>query len=238
MNSVQKHNLFSVCQDYTDYMADSVQKSVLYWDVMRRRGNQYWEYMSKEVPHVLQFDYELIIDGRTLPQPVNYGIVRIKPPAGTVPDDRKRPFVVIDPRAGHGPGIGGFKPESEIGEAMRMGHHCYYIGFAPSPQPGQTIDAVIDAWEVFIQRVRELHPDTDGKPAVIGNCQAGWALMMLAAKQPELCGPIILVGSPLSYWAGVRGANPAFMPTSDTWGFSLQGMLQKKNTMSLQAILI
>jgi len=32
--------------------------------------------------------------------------------------------------------------------------------------------------------------------------------MMLAAKQPDLCGPIITAGSPLSYWAGVRGVNP------------------------------
>jgi hypothetical protein len=32
--------------------------------------------------------------------------------------------------------------------------------------------------------------------------------MMLAAKHPGLCGPIIVAGSPLSCWAGVRGANP------------------------------
>ena len=46
-----------------------------------------------------------------------------------------------------------------------------------------------------------------GKPVVIGNCQAGWALMMLAAKYPDLCGPLIVAGAPLSYWAGVRGVN-------------------------------
>ena len=43
---------------------------------------------------------------------------------------------------------------------------------------------------------------------MIGNCQAGWAIMMLAALRPELFGPIIVAGSPLSYWAGVHGANP------------------------------
>jgi hypothetical protein len=32
--------------------------------------------------------------------------------------------------------------------------------------------------------------------------------MMLAALRPELFGPIIVAGAPLSYWAGVRGANP------------------------------
>ena len=53
-----------------------------------------------------------------------------------------------------------------------------------------------------------MHPEADGKPCVIGNCQAGWAVMMLAAIRPELFGPIIIAGSPLSYWAGVRGKNP------------------------------
>ena len=53
-----------------------------------------------------------------------------------------------------------------------------------------------------------MHPEADGKPCVIGNCQAGWAIMMLAAMRPELFGPIIVAGSPLSYWGGVRGQNP------------------------------
>ncbi|HMK34614.1 MAG TPA: DUF3141 domain-containing protein [Desulfomonilaceae bacterium] len=195
-------------QGLMEYLIDAGQRTVLFWDVMRQRGNQYREQMAKTVPHVLQFDHELILDGRTLPKPVNYGIIKIRPPQGTVIDNLKRPFVVIDPRAGHGPGIGGFKAESEIGEAMRAGHPCYFIGFTPLPQPGQTIEAVIDAWAVFLQRVSDLHSMAEGKPVAIGNCQAGWALMMLAAKYPGLCGPIIAAGSPLSYWAGVRGINP------------------------------
>ena len=32
--------------------------------------------------------------------------------------------------------------------------------------------------------------------------------MMLAALRPELFGPIIIAGSPLSYWAGVHGKYP------------------------------
>jgi tellurite resistance protein len=43
---------------------------------------------------------------------------------------------------------------------------------------------------------------------VIGNCQAGWAAALLAADRPELTGPLVLNGSPLSYWAGVAGKNP------------------------------
>lgn len=194
--------------DLTEYLVDAGQRTVLFWDVMRQRGNRHLEHMAKAVPHVLHFSGELILGGRTLARPVNYGIVKIKPPAGTVIDERKRPFVVIDPRAGHGPGIGGFKADSEIGVALRAGHPCYFIGFTPFPEEAQTIDAVVDAWAVFLQQVAELHPEAEGKPVVIGNCQAGWALMMLAAKRPALCGPLIVAGSPLSYWAGVRGANP------------------------------
>jgi pimeloyl-ACP methyl ester carboxylesterase len=195
-------------QEWLDYLIDAGQRTVLFWDVMRRRGNQQLEQAAKTAPHVLKFDYELILDGRSLPRPVNYGIIKIHPPEGVAIDDRKRPFVVIDPRAGHGPGIGGFKADSEIGEALRAGHPCYFIGFTPVPEPGQTIEAVIDAWGVFLDRVAEVHAGAEGKPVVIGNCQAGWALMMLAAKRPGLCGPLIVAGSPLSYWAGVHGQHP------------------------------
>jgi pimeloyl-ACP methyl ester carboxylesterase len=181
---------------------------VLFLDVMRQRGNQYLEHMAQTVPHVLQFDFELIMDGRTLPQPVNYGLVKIQPSKGTVTDEYKRPFVVIDPRAGHGPGIGGFKGESQIGVALKAGHPCYFIGFSPMPEPGQTLEDIMYAEAKFIERVTELHPKAEGKPVVIGNCQAGWAVALMAATHPELCGPVILAGAPLSYWSGVRGENP------------------------------
>ncbi len=191
-----------------DYLADAAQRNVLFWDVMRQRGNQFIEHMAKDVPHVLDFDYALVMDGKELQRPVNYGLVRIPPPKGMKADPKKRPFVVIDPRAGHGPGIGGFKADSEIGVGMRAGHPCYFVGFTPEPVPGQTIEDVMRAEVAFLEKVIALHPEAEGKPAVIGNCQAGWAVMMLASYRPDLCGPIILAGSPLSYWAGVRGANP------------------------------
>ena len=108
-----------------EYMVDAAQRTVLFWDVMRQRGNQYREHLAQTAPHVLEYEIELIIDGRTLKRPVNYGLVRIIPPAGVEIDPLRRPFVVVDPRAGHGPGIGGFKADSEIGVAMKAGHPCY-----------------------------------------------------------------------------------------------------------------
>jgi pimeloyl-ACP methyl ester carboxylesterase len=190
------------------YLVDAAQRTVLFWDVLRQRGNQYREHMAQEAPNVLQFEHELVFDGRTLARPVNYGLVRIAPPAGVTVDPHKRPFVVVDPRAGHGPGIGGFKADSEIGVALAAGHPCYLIGFLPDPEPGQTIEDVMNAEAAFLRKVGELHADADGKSVVIGNCQGGWAVMMLSAAHPELCGPIIVAGAPLSYWAGVHGRNP------------------------------
>jgi hypothetical protein len=190
------------------YLVDTGQRSVLFLDAMRRRGEQYREHMAEAVPHVLNYSVELVADGRNLKRPVNYGLVRVSPPPGVEIDQTRRPFVVIDPRAGHGPGIGGFKADSEIGVAMKAGHPCYFIGFMPEPMPGQTIEDVARAEGTFLEKVIALHPDADGKPCVIGNCQAGWAVMILASLRPELFGPIIIAGAPLSYWAGVRGKNP------------------------------
>jgi pimeloyl-ACP methyl ester carboxylesterase len=192
----------------SEYVGDAAQRSILFWDVMRQRGEQYSEHLTQTAPHVLNFDVELLVDGRTLERPVNYCLVRIKPPSGVELDSKLRPFVVVDPRAGHGPGIGGFKADSEIGVALKAGHPCYFVGFLPDPVPGQTIEDIARAEAIFIEKVTSLHPKANGKPCVVGNCQAGWAIMMLAALRPELFGPIIVAGSPLSYWAGVRGKNP------------------------------
>ena len=94
------------------------------------------------------------------------------------------------------------------GVALKAGHPCYFIGFLPDPMPGQTIGDIARAEAVFLKKVIELHPEADDKPCVIGNCQAGWAIMMLAALRPDLFGPIIIAGSPLSYWQGVHGKYP------------------------------
>src|ERR1700694_4042157 len=199
---------FGVFAPTVQYMLDAQQRSILFWAVMRQRGNQYREHLAETAPNVLDYKVELVVDGRTLARPVNYVLARVVPLAGVEIDAARRPFVIVDPRAGHGPGIGGFKADSEIGVAFKAGHPCYFVGFLPDPMPGQTIEDVARAEAVFLEKVIALHPEADGKPCVVGNCQAGWAIMMLAAMRPELFGPIIIAGSPLSYWAGVHGKNP------------------------------
>jgi tellurite resistance protein len=217
-----------LAKDVWDYWVDAAQRSVLFWDVLRKRGNQAIEHHKAGQPPVLVFDYEMIVDGRKLPRPVNYALVRIKPEPGEAVDLSKRPFVVVDPRAGHGPGIGGFKEESEVGVALRAGHPVYFVTFFQQPAPGQTIEDVGRAEVVFLKKVCELHPDADGKPVVVGNCQAGWAIMMLAAAAPQDVGIVAVAGSPLSYWAGLEGVNPMRYSgglLGGTWLASLVGDL-------------
>ncbi|MDR3534285.1 MAG: DUF3141 domain-containing protein [Rhodopila sp.] len=191
-----------------NYFQDAFERSVLFLDVLRCRGNDYLEQSNRSAPHVLTFDLELLIDGRTLPKAVNYVLVRIVPPAGVTIDSKRRPFIIFDPRAGHGPGIGGMKHDSEIGVALKAGHPCYFVGFLPDPEPGQTIEDVCRAEAHFVRVVAERHEQADGKPVLIGNCQAGWQIMMMASMAPDLPGPILIAGTPLSYWAGVRGKYP------------------------------
>jgi len=198
------HNLNFV----QDYWVDAWQRSILTLDLLRERGNISLEHNAQNAPNVLSFKFDPILDGRTLPRPVNYVLVRIIPLDDKPVDPAKPPFIVIDPRAGHGPGIGGMKQDSEIGVAMAAGHPCYFVGFFPQPMPGQTIEDVCAAEAAFVAEVAARHPEAEGKPVIVANCQAGWQVMMMAAIRPDLVGPILLAGSPLSYWAGVRGRNP------------------------------
>ncbi len=184
------------------YSVDAWQRALIYSDIERQVGDQYREQAELDTPNVLNFPSREVLSGLTLPRPVNYSLSRILPEDSTPTDACKRPFVVADPRAGHGPGIGGFKSESEIGAALNAGHPCYFVGFTPDPVPGQTVEDVMRAQAAFVRHVAELHPESAGKPAVIGNCQAGWQILMAAAVWPDAFGPIIVAGTPLSYWAG------------------------------------
>jgi hypothetical protein len=195
-------------QETTNYVFDAWQRSLLYLDVLRERGNIFLEHLREGKPPLLKFEHEVLIDGRDLPHPCNYALLRIVPPDGVRVDDAKRPIVVVDPRAGHGPGIGGFKPDSEVGVALRAGHPVYFVTFAPEPVDGQTLIDVARAEAAFIEEVARRHPKCKVKPAVIGNCQAGWAVACLASVRNDIMGPIVLNGAPLSYWAGSAKQNP------------------------------
>src|SRR5262249_58877876 len=99
---------------YFNYIRDAFERSVLFLDILRQRGNAYFEQSSRTAPHVLNFEFKLLVDGRALLKPVNYALVEIVPPTDVTIDRQKRPLIVFDPRAGHGPAIGGMYADSRI----------------------------------------------------------------------------------------------------------------------------
>jgi len=198
---------FRLAQQAVDYWIDACQRQILFTDVLKQRSNSHLVHEHDKESTVLHFKTEMILDGRKMRPPVNYQLCRIIPPHDAIVDPQKRPFIIFDPRAGHEPGIGGMKEDSEVGSTLRAGHPCYFVGFSPEPVPGQTVEHVYEAEAVFVAKVIEMHPRAE-KPCLIGNCQAGWQITMMGAIYPELIGVLILAGSPMSYWAGVRGKNP------------------------------
>ncbi len=192
-----------VAADLAGYLVDAAQRWVLYWDVLRQRGDNYLAHEAAGAPPVLGFRYETVVDGRALPRRSNYAMVRILPDDGARPDPRRRPYLIIDPRAGQAAGIGGSKAESQVGVALKTGHPVYFAIFFPHPEPGQTLADVCATHAHFVRAVRALHPDAP-RPIVVGNCQGGWATALLAASNPDVTGPIVINGAPLAYWSGAR----------------------------------
>ncbi len=196
----------SVFNDASDYVTDAAQRFVLTLDTLRERGNNDIEHEAAGTPPVLVYKSEVVVDGRTLPRPVNYMLLKILPPEGVTVFDWKRPYMIIDPRAGHGAGIGGFKLDSQVGVALHDGHPVYFVVFRPHPEPDQTLADVMRAEAEFVSEIVRRHPKA-AKPIIVGNCQGGWATMVLAAANPDISGPLVINGAPMAYWSGRIGEN-------------------------------
>ncbi len=200
----------SLLQQAFQYQIDRWQRAVLFLDVLRERANNMLTHEEAGMPPPLDFEYETLLDARRFERPANYALLRITrchdDHAKDCVDENKPPVIIVDPRAGHGPGIGGFKRDSEVGMALHEGHPTYFVMFYPIPSPNQTLMDVLHALRRFVEEVSARH---HGKaPVLYGNCQAGWAVILLAAGCEGLTGATVLNGSPLSYWAGASDANP------------------------------
>lgn len=196
--------------DLWTYGVDVWQRSILFWDVLRQRANIMMEHEEAGMPPVLTFEYETLLDARRFKRPTNYALLRItasgEDHAADCVDETKPPVIVIDPRAGHGPGMGGFKRESEVGIALHEGHPVYFVSFFPAPSPHQRLVDVLHTLRRFVDEVSARH---GGKaPILYGNCQGGWAAVLVTIHCQGPVGAAVLNGSPLSYWAGKSGANP------------------------------
>lgn len=208
--AAQAGHLETYWGQFQGYLIDRVQRAVLFLDVLRERADNLLAHEAAGMPPPLDFDYETILDARRFERPANYALLSItrcrNERACDHLDASKPPVIIIDPRAGHGPGIGGFKRESEVGVAMHHGHPTYFVIFFPLPCEHQTLADVLAALRRFVAEVSARH---NGKaPVLYGNCQAGWAVTLLSAECEGMAGPAVLNGSPLSYWAGASDINP------------------------------
>ena len=212
-------NSFPSIWDILAYQRDCWERAILFWDTLRERGDNMLEHERLGLPPLLDFRTETLLDARTFQRPVNYVLLSISSSLAEAEPcyhPAKPPVIVIDPRAGHGPGIGGFKQDSEVGVALNEGHPVYFVSFLPEPCQGQTLADVLHALRRFVEEVAKRHP---GQPPVLyGNCQAGWAVTLLSADCHGLVGPAVLNGSPLSYWSGEAGVNPMRLAAGFTGG--------------------
>jgi hypothetical protein len=151
----------TLAADLTAYRRDLAERILLFLDTLRERADQALEHEAAGLPPVLAFDYETILDARRFAPPANYALLRVVRVGEACLDPAKPPVLVMDPRAGHGPSIGGFHRESEVGIALHEGHPVYFVSFFPEPVPGQTLAHVLHALRRFVEHVASRH---DGRP--------------------------------------------------------------------------
>ncbi len=207
----QEASPLGIWSDLLGYQIDAWQRGVLFWDALRQRADNMLDHEKAGMPPPLAFKYETIMDARTFKRPSNYALLKILEADEVCLEDcldpAKPPVIIVDPRAGHGPGIGGFKRESEVGIALHEGHPVYFVIFYPDPEPHQTIADVLGSLKIFVEKVATMHGGK--KPILYGNCQAGWMIALLSAHcEGVVPGLAVMNGAPLSYWASGEKSNP------------------------------
>jgi hypothetical protein len=97
MNYENSNMAFDRIKEAYEYWLDSGQRSILFMDILRKRGNNYFATIKKGEPPVLIFDYKVILEGKNLDRPVNYDLAGILPEKTDTIDPEKIPIVIIDP---------------------------------------------------------------------------------------------------------------------------------------------
>src|SRR4051812_30605322 len=169
--------------DLAAYALDWTERTILFCDTLRQRADNMIAHERAGKPPLLDFDFEVLLDARRFPEPANYALLRITRAGEACLDDcfdpTKPPVIVVDPRAGHGPGIGGFKRESEVGMALHEGHAVYFVVFYPEPVPSQELTNVLHALRRFVEEVAQRH---DGRPPVL---RSGAAMRGMSLRVPD-----------------------------------------------------
>lgn len=105
--SLMSANPMDWYQHLVAYWQDASERTTLFYDILRQRGNLSIEQETGKTTPVLDFGFDVVIDGEDLDRPVNYTLLRIHPDPKVGTRDDRAPILIIDPRAGHGAGIGG-----------------------------------------------------------------------------------------------------------------------------------
>ena len=194
-----------------DYQRDVLERTILFFDTLRRRANNMLEHERAGLPPLLNFKYEMLLDARQFERPANYALLRITEVGEDCWDDcvdpAKPPVIVLDPRAGHGPGHR--RLQARVRGRRRAAH-----------RPSGLFRGVLSRSRARTRRSPMCSPrcvvsSRTWRPATMarGRCSTATARR---AGRPRFCrriaqglvGPAVLNGSPLSYWAGEPGVNP------------------------------
>ena len=175
---------------WPDYMVDAFQRSILFLDLLRQRGDEEIEITSRPMATVLSFGHDVLMDGRSLPRPINYTLrVSFRRRASRpIRGNGRSWWSILAPARGRA--SAGSRPRARSAMPSNAGHPVYFIGFGAMPAPGQQFLDVVEGQVRFFERVVELHPDAP-RPFAIGNCQAGYQTLMVAILRPDLFGPCL-----------------------------------------------
>lgn len=120
---------------FAAYWGDMLWRTIATGEVLRQRANNMTEHEAAGMPPLLHFESEPVADGHDMQPASNYRLLRVTRCGTDALEKHVRkgaaPVLVVDPRAGHGPGIGGFKRDSEVGMALLEGHPVYFVVFDP-----------------------------------------------------------------------------------------------------------
>ena len=141
-----------------DYMIDAAQRSILFWDVMRQRGNQYREHLAETAPHVL--DYEASWSSTAARSRVRSitcwsGSFRRRA-SRSIRNDGRSSWSTRAP--GTARASAASRPTARSGSRSRPDIPAISSASCRIPMPGQTIEDIARAEAIFLEKVIALHP--------------------------------------------------------------------------------
>jgi hypothetical protein len=197
---------FEFVRQWGEYQIDAAQRSVLYWDTLRQRGNQWLEHEAAGKPPVLGFRYESSpTRARTNGPRITRSCASFRRTMSklTTPSARSSSSTPVRDTVRASAASRRLRGRRRVARgACRVLRHLLSRADAPADARGH------HRCRSGVHSHRGRAPPAKRKAVVVGNCQGGWAVMMLAAARPDIAGPLVINGAPMSYWSGNDGESP------------------------------